>query len=445
MKVYLLINDCIHTDLRRIAMAIKIAVFGKSELITHMQDIINFEDDFEMVPFKYSKLNEVTSLIDHAFTCDTYVFLEPLAYFYCKNELEKKRIPSLHISVDEYMILMSFYRLNYIDNQDLNRLSIDGSSGGHILEVLTELHLHENNIYAYDYSHTEHRSPNIQDIIDFHKKLWEEDKIDMALTSIKEVEQRLEATGIPVRLMHIPQANIIDVLEQAKSVTFLNKNKSAQVVAGYISIKYIKDDNYKQQAIKHFHRVLAEFSKKTHTSILPLNQREFVLFGTRGILNHITSHYRDFPLLQQIKEFTNIEVDIGFGFGLTAKQAEAHAQIAMDKCQEFESGHCFIVNDQQELIGPIGVKKHFDTSRLYQALIHRARLNNELSYNFIEFIRTRNNEPFSSHDIASFYQVTKRSAERTVNKLLTGEVIKIVGEEKPYLKGRPRKLFQINI
>src|SRR5699024_3082163 len=340
MKVYLLIYYCIHTDLRRIAMTIKIAVFGKSELINHMQDTINFDTNFEIVPFKYSEMNKVNSLIYHAFTCDIYIFLEPLAYFYCKNELAKKRIPSLHISVDEYMILMAFYRLNYIDNQDLNRLSIDVSSEDHILEVLTELHLHENNIYAYDYSRTEHRSPSIQDIIDFHRKLWEEDKIDMALTSIKEVEQRLEATEVPVRLMHIPQANISDVLEQAKSVTFLNKNKSAQVVAGHISIKYIKDDNYKQQAIKHFHRVLDEFSKKTHTSILPLNQREFVLFGTRGILNHITSHYRDFPLLQPIKEFNSIEVDIGFGFGLTAKQAEAHAQIAMNKCKEFESGRC---------------------------------------------------------------------------------------------------------
>ncbi|MDY0409577.1 hypothetical protein [Paracerasibacillus soli] len=47
--------------------------------------------------------------------------------------------------------------------------------------------------------------------------------------------------------------------------------------------------------------------------------------------------------------------------------------------------------------------------------------------------------------MAQYYQVTKRSAERTINKLLSGQVIKVVGEEKPYVKGRPRKLFQIDI
>ncbi len=90
------------------------------------------------------------------------------------------------------------------------------------------------------------------------------------------------------------------------------------------------------------------------------------------------------------------------------------------------------------------MKKEIDASSLYQALIHDARLNNELSYNFIDFITDRNNEPFSTHDVALFYKVTKRSAERTVNKLLSGNVIKIAGEERPYKKGRPRKLFTLN-
>lgn len=426
-------------------MTIKIAVFGRSELINRMQNIINISDEFEILAFKYSKIREVTHLLNHAFTCDVYVFLEPFAYLTVKSELDKKRVPSLYISVDEYMILTSFYQLRFSNKPKLNRLSIDVSNETHLNEVLNELHIRENEIYTYSYNTLNKEPPSIQDIFNFHQELWEKGKIDMVLTSIKDMEQKLQTIGIPVRSMHIPQSNITEVIEQAKSIILLNKNKSAQIVAGHISIKHIKEDTYKQQAIDHFHRVLQEFSKKTHTSILSLKENHFILFGTRGILDHITNHYRDLPLLKQIKEFTSLEVDIGFGFGLTAKQAEANALIALDKCGESEIGHCYIVNDQQEIIGPIGVEKQIDASELYQALIHKARLNNDLSYNFIEFITTRNNEPFSSHDIATFYQVTKRSAERTVNKLLTGEVIKVVGEEKPYLQGRPRKLFQINV
>lgn len=424
-------------------MTIKIAVFGRTELIHRLQDYTEAQTDIEIVPFEYADTNEILDLIDQAFTCDTYVFLESIAYLYAKEYLEKKRLPAMQISFDQYMILTSFYRLKHLEDRPLNRLSIDVLNKNHVDEVLTELLLHEKNIYTYGYG--VNHPVEIQKVVDFHQTLWEKGKIDYALTSIKEVKDNLQANDVPVSFMQIPKINMIDVIERAKSVTLLNKNKSAQIVAGYVHIKYIKEDNNKQKAVDHLHRILREFSHKTHASILPMSENQFVLFGTRGILDHITNHYRDFPLLQEIKEFLNIEVDIGFGLGLTAQQAENHAQLALDKCKESEVGRCYIVNDQQELIGPLGVKKHFDTSRLYQALIHRARLNNELSYNFIDFITTRNNEPFSSHDVATFYQVTKRSAERTVNKLLSGEVIKVVGEEKPYVKGRPRKLFQINV
>src|SRR5699024_12801164 len=96
------------------------------------------------------------------------------------------------------------------------------------------------------------------------------------------------------------------------------------------------------------------------------------------------------------------------------------------------------------MIGPLGVKKEFNASMLYQSLIHEAKLNNELSYNFIGVIEIRNNEPFSSNDIAKHYGVTKRSAERTIKKFGAGNVIKEIGEDMHYVKGRPRKRFNRN-
>src|SRR5699024_10362722 len=134
------------------------------------------------------------------------------------------------------------------------------------------------------------------------------------------------------------------------------------------------------------HDILQKFGRQTNSSVIQNNMNQFMLFGTRDMLDHITKHYRNFPLLRQINELLNIEVDIGFGLGLAAKQAEMHAKIALKTCMESELGSCYIVNDRKDRIGPLGVKKHINTSRLYQALIHKARLNNELSYNFIDFI-----------------------------------------------------------
>ncbi|MFD2045314.1 hypothetical protein ACFSTA_16640 [Ornithinibacillus salinisoli] len=430
-------------------MKIKLAVFGRNELINRFRSCVAQHKDIEIIPFTYRKAIETVDLLEKAFMCDTYVFLESLPYLYAKQKIEKKRLPIVQVAFDEFMVLTSFYHLKNTYNQSLDRLSIDVLDRSHVTEVLTELVLRDRDIYTYSYG--QDNIVDIPKIVSFHQKLWDDGKIDHVLTSLDEVEQKLKEIGIPTISMIIPHINMEKAIVQAKSITTLNMSKSAQIVAGFAKIKDIEilknkhGELYVQQLQEKLQQILWKFGEKTFASVFTNHENHYVIIGTRGVLDHITNHFRDFPLLQEIEESLKTAVDIGFGLGLTAKQAEDHAKLALEACSNNKNSSCYIVNDRGEKIGPLGVKKHFDTSQLYQALIHKARLNNELSYNFIDFIKIRNNEPFSSNDIAAFYSVTKRSAERTVNKLLSGEVIKIVGEEKPYVKGRPRKLFQINM
>src|SRR5699024_9381188 len=147
--------------------------------------------------------------------------------------------------------------------------------------------------------------------------------------------------------MHIPKMNIIDVIEKEKSVTALNNRKSTQIVAEYVQIKHIFTQQKNEEEISNeLHDILHNIGTQSNSSVLQNNMNQFMLFGTRDMLNYITKHYRNFPLLRQIKELLNIEVDIGFGLGLTAKQAEIHAKIALKTCMESELGSCYIVNDR---------------------------------------------------------------------------------------------------
>ncbi|WP_229683087.1 hypothetical protein [Virgibacillus oceani] len=428
---------------------IKIAVFGRKELISRLNHYVEDQDDIEIVPFIYTKTKDTIELMETAFMCDIYLFAGALPYLYAKEKINKKRLPAVQVAFDEYMILTSFYRLKNYHNQALDRISIDVLDRAHVDKVVNELDMQEHTIYTYSYG--DDKVLDIDLIVAYHQNLWSDGKIDYCLTSIEEVEQRLKEKGIPTSCMQIPQINVERAIEQAKSIAKLNHSKSAQIVSGFVRIKNFdslishKGELTSQELLLKLHQILLKFGHKTYSSVLTNGDNQFVLFGTHGILNHITNHYRDFPLLQEIERSLTISVDIGFGLGLTAKQAEDNAKLALEACNRTESSNCYIVNERQETIGPLGVEKHFDTSQLYHALIHKANLNNELSYNFIDFIKLRNNEPFSANDIAKYYRVTKRSAERTVYKLLSGDVIKVVGEEKPYQKGRPRKLFQISV
>ncbi|RLL42797.1 hypothetical protein D8M04_14705 [Oceanobacillus piezotolerans] len=427
-------------------MKVKIALFGRKETISRVESRAEMHSDIEIVPFIYENENEIVKLFEKAFMCDIYLFTDALSYLYVKEKIIRKRLPSVQVLFDERMVLSSFCYLLETIKRPIESLSIDIENKTHVHSVLQDLGKNSQNIYVYEYGN----STELDKIVEYHEKLWKEGKIEYVLTSVRSVEEKLKELDIPVQSMTIPTVNLDEALEEAKSSVKLNLSKSAQVVTGYIQIKnheailHENTSEYLQTQMSKLHHHLTTFSKKTDVTFHQINNHQFVLFGTIAMINHLTDHFRDFPLLREISAEIKHPINMGYGLGLTAKQSAINAQIALETCSKSEDSKCYIVNERQETIGPIGIKKEFDASKLYHALIHKARLNNELSYNFIDFIRTRNNEPFSSNDIAKYYNVTKRSAERTVNKLLTGDVIKVSGEERPYQKGRPRKLFTLN-
>lgn len=428
-------------------MKVKMAIFGREDIIQLVRLYVKDKDHLEVVPFIYKNESDIIDLVDQAVMCDVYIFTEHLPFLYVKDKMARKDVPVVQVAIDEYMFLTSVYRLRKRHSPALHKLSIDVPNSAVIEEILKELNIDDHTVYINTYTEIH----SIDKIVDRHEELWKSGKIEYVLTSVKEVKHRLQEKNVPVENMVTPLGNITAAIEEAYSIVTLNNSMSTQVVSGIVEIRN-KDrvltshgkSGFKQ-ILTNIKQALETFQDETDSSLFLNDVDQFVMFGTKGTLDHLTANYRDFPLLNTIEESipSDVIVNISFGLGLHALEAEEHARLGLEACQKLDHHTCYIVNERKETIGPLGVKKHFNTSTLYRDLIHKARLSNQLSYNFIDFIQTRNNEPFSSNDVAEHYNVTKRSAERTINKLLNGKVIKHVGEERPYAKGRPRKLFQI--
>jgi len=420
---------------------IKIAAFGRKESIDRLLSYTKDDSHIEIIPIVYHHVNEIADLIDHVIYYDVYLFTEAFPYRFVEHIVKDKRLPTVTVVYDEYMLLTSLFHLLLEGKAPLKRLSIDAVSRLQVKKVLKDLNIQSTDIYSIDYGKS---SPaDVDRIVSFHQELWNEGKIDYVLTTVYDVSERLNALNIPNKRIPVPIINIKDAIDRCVSLVQLNQQTNGQIVAGYFRVKQGHSPPKERTPYDNLQTILGEFAKQTHASLVKISQNEYVMFGTEEILQYIKRNFREFPLLEDLKQHVAMPIDSGFGLGLNAKQAEMHAKLALDACRQSPKTCCYLVNDQQETIGPIGVKKHVDTAKLYQALIHKARLNNETSYHFIDFITLRNNEPFSSHDVADYYRVTKRSAERTINKLLSGNVIKIVGEEKPYTRGRPRKLYKV--
>ncbi|WP_432363921.1 hypothetical protein [Sporosarcina sp. UB5] len=426
----------------------KIAVFGLASSIERIEKYAHQRDEIEIIPFIYQNPQECKELVYDAKMCDVYLFTGPLPFLYAQEEWKQINIPAIYVSYDEFMVTTSFFRLKNELGRDINRLSIDIMNDHHVVEVINELDINNEEIYTYGYGKDKHRL-DIKSIVDFHSNLWKEKKIDYVLTTIGEVEKSLTKKGISCYRMKIPNRNLERAIEEARVKGELKISKSSQIVVGFLRIKNFeciveeKGDFFGQELILRLHQLLLVFSHNVYASVINNGYNHFVIFGTRGILDYATNHFQDFPLVRDIENELNVSINIGFGLGLTANEAEQNAKLALKQGKLSNNSSCYIVNKDRKVIGPLGNNKGLEQSELFRQLTEIAKLSNEAAIKFIDFYQLRGNAAFSAEVLADYYKLTKRSAERMIRKLLDTNIIEVIGEEKPYQQGRPRKLYQL--
>lgn len=428
-------------------MKIQIALIGLEKSVEAMSNYVNQMENVEIHSFIYNKVEEVKKLVSQVNVCDVYLFTGPLPYLYAKEEIEKTNIPAVYAEFDEYALTRALYQLKDEPFQDLNRISIDIMMEERLVyEILHDLNFQANEIYVH--SLDQGNNLDMNHIIESHLRLWNENKIDYVLTSVGEVERALLKEHVRCKRSTMPKRNMEKAVDKAIEMAKHRISQNAQIAVGFVKIKNFdkiisdKGDFFGQELILKLHQILLSFAQRTYASVLYNGNHQFVIFGTRGILDNITNNYQEFPLLQEIESRLRISIHVGFGLGLTAKQAEKFAKMALKESEHSSRSACFVVNDQGKIFGPLGGSEMISHTPLYQ-LLRQARLNHETAQRFVNFSVLRDFRPFSAHDMAEYFNVTKRGAELTIQKLLQNQIIEIVGEEKPYQVGRPKKLYQV--
>ncbi|MFD1386136.1 hypothetical protein ACFQ4Z_04920 [Oceanobacillus oncorhynchi subsp. oncorhynchi] len=419
-------------------MNITLGVLGEKTIVQRVQEIAEQFPSIDVLPFVLSESCNAAVRAEGAMMCDALLFTDYSSY---SEALKQKRQQiMLYIAYDEYSILSSILRIGQLSKKKC--ISIDYPEDIKHIDFKDDIAMTE-----YDFisaSYTKQSCFNVQMLIDFHKDLFLQKKIDLILTSRRDVYNGLFQEALPVHYIPMPDKRIYQALEKVVQTLEVQKHSTGLVVTGILFLKESLPIHMHHQIHTEVRKYVSTFCQKYEAILLPNKDNHYFIIGTSKLIKVIKENYRDFPFIDEVEKLAGCSIGLAFGLGLNPLSSQKNAFMALEACRSDRHSLSYLVNECQEIIGPIGQRKHIDTNKLFHELVHQARLNNELSYLFIQFIVERNNEPFSSNDIAMFYQVSKRSAERTVKKLLSGEIIKISGKESPYSKGRPRKLFSLN-
>ncbi|MBO2536701.1 hypothetical protein [Rummeliibacillus suwonensis] len=409
-------------------MPTKIAVISslafRDRLLSIAQEMENIQLEF----YIYKMPDETPQLMKQIKPCDVLLLSGTLPYLYAKPLLSDWPIPWTYLKQDEVAISTSILSVLANQNLQLSQLSIDVMNAQHIKNVFNDIQYEG----ALPFIQEINMERPFDQIYQKHKQLWLNGKIKFVITSIHSVYDALTADEVPAMRMHDPNSSIIHCLEQTKALSKMTKSESARAVVGMLEFSQSTEDDQ---------LVLQQIVEATHASYQKIDDHHFELFTTFGHIQNAFQHH----LVESFFNITKDPIKLTFGYGGSILEAQKNARQALN----FATPNVvYIMNENKELQGPFPNQPTILSLQTKDPYILQMAKETKLSplniSKIMAFSVSRQSLQFTAVDLAEYLQVTRRSTERILKKLVEHGYAKVVGEEMSYHQGRPRAIYELN-
>lgn len=409
-------------------MIIKIALIGSAAFCHRTKQLVANRKDIQLDYYSYTEPKEAAQLIHTLKPSDAILFSGSLPYLFAEKVLEQLSIPVLYLQQDETAVAITLLRFATQEKLDFNRISIDVRDKASIETIVNELG--PMNLNPFVHVLKDHEA--IHNVADFHTKLFIEGKTDQAITSVHAVYERLSESKIPAMRMIDPESSILKKIEFAKQQAILQKSNAAQIAIGVVIGNVDDLEPFVKQVAALMH---ANWNEQ---------QGRYTLFTTKGNIEFALKNAAFNSLFEEVGS----DFKLAFGYGESIVDATENAQTALDFVENNEAHAFYIVNAHKKLQGPFPQSNSSVEMKVHEpalvAMVDKTKLSPTNISKLLMFSQSRQTKQFTANDLALYLNVTRRTAERNLKKLLQFDYARIVGEEMTYRQGRPRSLYEFN-
>ncbi len=380
---------------------------------------------------------------------DMWLFSGIVPYHYALSVATHK--PLFYLPHTGSSLYRALFEITYIQNLKLRRISFDTFSQVEVEETFKDINLPLPTIYVKPFSDV----ASSKEFANYHYELWQAGKIDIAVTCFLETYDRLKELGVPAFRVWTTRSNIRTTLDVAINSCLAQRFKGSQLAIQEIAID--EYDNIVRASSSYnvkrmemcLYKILVDYAEMLKGSLVNRGDGKYTLYSTRGILEEITNELTTIPIFEKIACEVKAAVCGGIGFGDTAYDAEQNAFHALGIAQQKGKGLWMAVNDEREVIGPLSSAVHLkysvqaDTAAC-KRIADQLNLSVTTVNRLLAVIDKLDTDTIGAEDLAVYLSITSRSARRILTILVDNSLADLAGEEM-IAKGRPRKLYRINI
>ncbi|WP_153722020.1 helix-turn-helix domain-containing protein [Sporosarcina cascadiensis] len=431
-------------------MKIRLGIVGPKDSVDIMSEIAKEYEDIIPVCFEYKNSTETTEIVEkNQHIVDIWIFSGRTPYSLAKRSSSNQLF--FYLKLNGSSLTKTLLNIVYKSKNDLISVSFDMLEEKDIAETYRALNISYKNCHLYEYVGV---TP-IKQIIAFHTTLYNEGKVSVCVTCLSDVYEALTSVGIPVYRVTPTLANIrttfSTALQQWEALNF----KQSQLTVMLISIDNINKIEKPHSFSYDLHRLNLElqsailtFTESVSGSFLSIGTGNFIIFSTRGSLLNVGD--QSVRLLDNLSLITDFPANIGIGYGDSALAAEENARLALLHAQNYNSNSAFLVENTGMVNGPLNRAKSISFEfrnededigkRLKECGVSITSLNKIISVQ-----RSLGKHAITASDIAEWLKMTERNARRLLNNLTNAGIAKIIGQEAPATRGRPRNIYQVGL
>lgn len=401
-------------------MPIKIAFISSKAYKNYILNILKNIDDIQIDFYVYSKPTEAVQLVEKIPNCDVIVVGGLLPFLHIKDSIKDLKWPCFHIEQDETSVAITLLTILTNKLYALDELSIDVINKDFVSNVLNDMNYTEGPPYILE--------STSESLYEAHMALYKANKIKLIITSVHQLYNRLLQEGVPVMAMMDSKTATIQKIENIKAMILLKKSNANRAAAGIV---YCSDNDFTP---------FLQLSKMMHASYKKAANNCYEIYTTTGALQLMLQNKNLPELLNLFKK----PYSIGFGYGENFSEAIKHAQEAIKFAKPNE---IYLLNSLSELNGPYPKKDTLLPLQLHNNKIIEMSEKTKLSAlslaKIMAFIKERQSHQFTAQDLSDYLHVTRRTAERSIKKLLEHDYLEVVSSEMTYQKGRPRAVYTL--
>ncbi|WIV12000.1 hypothetical protein [Proteiniborus sp. MB09-C3] len=431
----------------------RVGIVGPEDLVNESIDIGKRYKSIQTIGIPYEDESDTLSNVKAwENKVDAFLFTGFLPYYHVRQtQLTDKQLfyyPILGSSLYKVLFKMKFH-----NNINISKISIDTLSESEIGEVYKELEMFYDSLYVND-MHLSNYSR--EQYIEFHRCLYEEGKTEAAITSINSVYKKLKEYKVPVFKVTPTRFTMKETFKLIASASETRIAKSNQILIIIVDIKEYSLNGSRISALEmkekrlSLYQELLNYSRLYQASVFSSTDGdEFIVLITKGIFQEYTNSYESIPIVNEIKDKFSMSINMGIGMGTNALEAEENARKALALSKEKKDSLAYMINQDKVVIGPIGSSNSLEYRLKSQdKTLLKWTEKTDISISNLTMIKSLlsklQTDSITASDIQKGLDITLRSANRIMNKLVDGGAAVEVGVEQPGRRGRPSRVYKID-